>query len=257
MTHTFIIAEAGSNHEGSLTNALDLVDAAKDSGADAVKFQYWSDPERLARRRHAHEACEMFRKYAMPQGWLPDLFHYCKARDIEFMCTVYLPEDIEVVAPFLKRFKIASFEAGDAEFIKTHYQFNKPIIVSTGMVDHPTKISWGLRPRVSFLHCVSAYPAPVNEASLGCLQTHTFQGFSDHTTSRISGAVAVAAGAEILEKHFKLHSTSSKAPDYWVSLMPGELKKYIANVREAELLLGDGEKKVQPSEQENVKFKVK
>lgn len=254
---TFVVAEAGSNHEGVLGNAMALIDVAKEAGADACKFQFWSSAERMSQRRNAPENLEMFRKYAMPQGWLFDLWKYCLTRQIEFMCSVYLPEDIEVVAPLVKRFKIASFEAGDKEFIEAHIPFNKPIIVSTGMIDHPTKISWDLRPRVSFLHCVSAYPAPVNEASLGCLQTHDFSGFSDHTKSLISGAVAVAGGAKILEKHFTLVTTSRDAPDYKVSLWPDDLEKYIANVREAELLLGDGEKKVQPSEQENLRFKVK
>jgi len=257
VAHTLIIAEMGSCHQGTLENAMALIDVAKKAGADIVKGQYWSSSQRLVERRNASELFDIYERYRMPTEWLSVLKEYCDKVGIEWLCTVYLPEDIKVVAPFVKRFKIASFEAGNNDFIMAHFQFNKPIIVSTGMVDHPTKISWGLRPRVSFLHCVSAYPAPVNEASLGCLQTHTFQGFSDHTTSRISGAVAVACGAEILEKHFKLPSTSNKAPDYEVSLLPTELKKYIANVREAELLLGDGEKKIQPSEEENVRYRVK
>jgi len=258
---TFIIAEAGSNHEGVLGNAMKLIDVAKEAGADAVKFQYWSSPERMSQRRNAPD--KPFYKYAMPERWLKIIHTYCNAKEIEFMCTVYLPEDIETVAPFVKRFKISSFEAMDEEFTMAHVKYEKPLIISTGMITDDEMEDLPYTGIVTtYLQCTSAYPAPISEANLLHLfspdNPNTYcDGFSDHTKSLISGAVAVGLGADIIEKHFKLESTSPEAPDFEVSLYPGQLRAYIKNVREAELLLGDGEKKIQPSEQENVRFRVK
>jgi len=255
---TTIIAEMGSCHEGTLDNAMALINVAKNAGADIVKGQYWSSSRRLVERRNALKLFDVYERYRMPTEWLSVLKEYCDKTGIEWLCTVYLPEDIEFVAQYVKRFKIASFEAGDKDFIQDHHPFGKPIIISTGMMDAGA-VPWiGYEKTISRLHCTSAYPAPNDQANLRVLKDNEFcEGFSDHTKSLISGAVAVACGATILEKHFKLKTTSSDAPDYEVSLWPSALQYYIDSVREAERLMGDGLKRIQPSEQENVKFRVK
>ena len=252
--HTFIIAEAGSCHDGQFRRALDLIQVAKAAEADACKFQYWSSPERLAERRNAADYLDVYRRYQMPREWLEPLAAQCAHDGLEFMCTTYLPEDIPVVAPFVKRFKVASFEAGDERFLQAHTVYQKPLIVSTGMsggllavgVPYPTEV----------LHCVSSYPAPLDQANLGVLRNPAYAGYSDHTRHVLTGAFAVCAGARILEVHFRLDDTDTSNPDYGTALSPSELGEYVANVRLAERMMGDGVKKPQPAEADMMRYRV-
>lgn len=251
---TFIIAEAGSCHDGSYANALRLIKVAKEAGADACKFQYWSDPKRLAERRHADEYFPIYSRYQMPEEWLPKLKRECDANGIEFMCTVYLPEDIEVIASLVQRFKVASFEAGDREFVRAHGKYEKQILMSVGMTGE-NDFPWypGV---VTYLHCVSAYPTPFEEANLRAIKPPLY-GYSDHTHHVLTGAFAVCAGARILEVHFRLHTTDPVNPDYATALNPRELGEYITLVRQAETMLGDGIKRPQPAETEMMRYRVR
>ena len=256
---TFVISEAGSCHDGSILRACDLIFAAQKAGADACKFQYWSSAERLAERRNATDYLEVYRKYGFAWPWLNSLKLLCDERGIEFMCTVYLTEDIPVIAPYVKRFKVASFEAGDHEFIKAHWPYKKPIIVSTGMMRGSDTITVG---GCHYLHCVSAYPTPLDQANLGVLHDEWdgcgwYEGYSDHTHDVLTGALAVAAGARILEVHFRLDDTDPANPDYATALSPGQLKDYISLVRKAELMMGDGIKRPQPAEEAMMRYRVK
>ena len=133
----FLIAEAAGTHDGSYEKAERLIALAAAIRAQACKFQWCSSPDRLAARRHAPEYLAAYRTLAFQRDWFPLLKRACEDRGIEFMCTVYLPEDIAVVAPYVKRFKIASFEATDAHFIALHAEFGKPLIVSLGMAGRP------------------------------------------------------------------------------------------------------------------------
>lgn len=255
MPRTFIIGEAGSCHDGNFGQALELIRIAKDAGADAVKFQYWSDPIRLAERRNAPDYQPIYTKYKLPMNWLRGLHQECARGGIEFMCTVYLPEDIHVVAPYVQRFKIASFEAGDLAFIRAHEPYHKPVIISTGMMDKRPVHTHGDM-EVWWLHCVSAYPTPWRDANLGVLRSGEYDGYSDHTNYVHTGALAVAAGASIIEVHFRSPHTDANNPDYATSLDSDVLGRYIAWIRRAEIFLGDGIKRIQPSEAEMVKYRV-
>ncbi len=113
----FIIAEAGSCHDGSLDMARALCQAAAHAGADACKFQYWSNPDHLAKRRHI-TGPNPYTQYRMDYAWVSTLKNTCDNLGIEFMCTVYLTEDIPFIEQYVKRFKVASFEAGDVEFLR-------------------------------------------------------------------------------------------------------------------------------------------
>ncbi len=256
---TFVIAEAGSNHEGSFEKALELIDIAAECGADACKFQWWSSPTRLAERRKAPEYLPIFEKYRMPVFWLRELSDHCAKKNIAFMATTYLPEDIQSVDPYVNRFKIASFEATDEEFVRAHRRFKKPVIISTGMMTEEE--FWSLQALVdkelivsTLLHCVSGYPAPLEAVNLNVM--NPFCGFSDHTTELHMGAYAVIKGAEIVEVHFRSYDTTPNAPDFRVSLSPPELDDYIANIRQAEIILGDPIKKQQSCEKEMAKYRV-
>ena len=290
MSRTFVIAEAAATHDGSLEKALRLIDLARVIRADAVKFQWLSSPERLAQRRNAPEYLSVYRMLAFPREWFHALVDRCsderiewdgeacvEVPPVEFICTVFLPEDIAVVAPYVKRFKVASFEAGDAHFLGLHAEFRKQVIVSAGMQDAGAMRSAVCRyvglldvpppswsSAIALLHCVSAYPCPDDEINLGVLRQNVwnaaaarFSGLSDHTPHPWTGALAVAAGAEIVELHMRLDDTDPGNADYAVSRSPAEAREYVANIRTAEVMLGDGVKCVMPCEEPMLKYRVR
>lgn len=211
----FIVAEIGSCHDGSLEKAKELIDLAYISGCNGVKGQYCSDPKELACKRGVKP---IDYPWSVEKDWLAVLKDYCGER-IEWMCTTYLIQDIEVVDPYVKRFKIAAAEKDDQEFITAHYPFAKPIIIS------------GIS-----LHCVSEYPCPDEHAQLKKIEGK--YGYSDHTKNPLSGALAAALGAMYIETHIRLDTTSPSSPDYTTARSPAELKRYIDYVRQAEVLLG-------------------
>lgn len=245
----YVIAEAGSCHEGELSRALDLIKVADECDADAVKFQLWTDPARMRERRRVANPWA-YKQGSIEVGWLGELAQAATARDLEFMCTVYLPEDIKVVAPHVAAFKISSFEAGDEAFVAAHEEYDKPLIISTGMMaDLPPHLE-----RHTLLHCVSAYPCPEDEAALARVEMR--DGYSDHTRHEWAGALAVCAGAKIVEVHYCLADTTDACADLPVSHRPEGLRNYIRNIRFAARMLGTGQQVVQPAEVENLKHRV-
>lgn len=258
MSHTFIIAEAGSCHDQDPEKAKALVRAAKECGADAVKFQYWSDSAVLAQRRHAPELQPTYAKYKMPEGWLKYLSALAGELGIEFMCTTYLYNDILTVTPYVSRYKIASFEASDQGFLSKHIlhmRGQKEIIVSLGMAQELPKYFMGV-PSISTLYCVSAYPTDVFDLNLSRMTMGHHDGLSDHTCSTQTGMLAVAAGARIIEKHLRLSDTLPTNPDYPHALDPGLFRKYVMEIRWAEKVMGTMERRPVASELKNMKYKV-
>lgn len=248
-----MIAEAGSCHDGDLSFAIELVLLAAEAGADAVKFQYWSSGKALASRRRAEAYTTVYERYAMPATWLPRLSGVAGLRGLEYMTTAYLPEDIAVVAPHVTRFKIASFEARDREFIDAHRAYNKPCVISLGMLSTADVLGIPFAPHDIALQCVSSYPCPSDEAALGAIAyldglLPCAVGYSDHTRRLSTGALAVAAGARAVEVHFRLRRTAPDNPDAAVALTPRELKRYITWIRHAERVLGARHKVVMPCE---------
>ncbi len=249
MSKTFVIAEAGSSHDNDLSKAYRLIEAAKECGADACKFQYWSSSKALADRRRIPLAEPVYAKYKLPEAWLEKLFLRCVEVGIEFMCTAYLIEDIPIIAPYVKLFKISAFEAEWADFVYAHKDLRRPVIISKNPGKHlPPNTYWA-----DVLHCVSEYPTPMENLGLlnGMQESNCCDGLSDHTTSTLTGALAVAAGATIVEKHIRLHDTAESNPDYGHSLIADEYVvddahgngltkdvsqfwRYVRNIREAE-----------------------
>lgn len=249
--HTFVIAEAASTHDGKLDAALLLVEMAGKIGADACKFQWTSSPERMVDRRHAPEYLDAYRTIAHPVEWHGILQQACDRAGVEYMTTVYLPEDISVIAPYVNRFKVASFEGGDDGFLGEHLKHLKPMVISLGMNGRVNKKFAG----ESYLYCVSAYPTPVEQLNLNRMWDG-FDGLSDHTTHPWTGALAVAAGARIIEFHMRLHQTNLNNPDFLVSRDPVRTCDYVQNIRLAEVMMGDGGRKVQPCEEKMLRYRV-
>ncbi len=255
-----VIAEIGSCHDNSLDQALRLLDAAKSCGADFAKAQYWSSGTRLARRRNAPELAAAYDAYTIPRDWLGVLSEHAKTIGIGFACTSYIPEDVWAVADVCQVLKIASFEANDPELLTCHrepYRLGRHVIVSLGMgaradvaADHLLRGngSNAYEPRLHFLHCVSAYPAPVNQFVLRRLWSRTWEpskihGLSDHSdpNNEVMGALAVAAGARIVERHIRLVDTKAENPDRPHSMIPRTFAEYVRLIRLAEQALGSEE----------------
>lgn len=256
MQRTYVIAEAGSCHDGVRAHALEMVAIARQCGADAVKFQYFgkglAGAREVAHRRSLPETyAKVYAGYTTDGEWLPDLADLARIHGLDFMCTAFTPQDVTVVAPLVRHFKVASLEAEDAELLKAikaaRREAGQRVFISLGLGATPAAAK-RIIPDAEFLHCVSAYPTPLDELNLG--RAGRYRGFSDHSmpTAVQTGAMAVMAGAAVVEVHFRLSATSPNAPDYGHSRTPHELATYVEAIRRAEVMLGDGEDAMRRSE---------
>ena len=260
---TFIIGECAATHDGDLSKAFRLIDLCADIGADAAKFQYLSSAERLVARRRAPEYLNAYKLLELPPSWLGLLAQKCATRGIELLSSVYLAEDVGLVAPHVSRLKLASFEFGDEMLLDVCLAFKKPVVISLGMA---AKFGMSMRylpDGSALLHCVSSYPTPDEEINLRRVSalrdefdTRLHIGLSDHTRHPQTGAYAVCAGAEVVEFHLRLDETSPKNADYEVAKTPEEARQYIENIRLAEKMLGSGARAVQPSEEKMLRYRV-
>jgi N-acetylneuraminate synthase len=268
----YIIAEAGVNHDGSLEKAIQLVDAAADAGADAVKFQSFS-AERLvmesAPKAEYQKAgagadesqLKMLRKLELSQADQASIAQHTRKRGIEFLST---PFD-ESWADFLDTLGVCAFKIGSGELTNLRLlahvaKKGKPVILSTGMasieeIEEAVAVitATGLKELI-LLQCTSAYPAApetINLKAMATLRRHfgVWTGFSDHTTGIEVAIAAVAVGASVLEKHFTL-DRKLPGPDHRMSIEPAKLTAMIRAIRNVEKAMGDGKKARSANEQE-------
>lgn len=256
---TFIIAEAGSNHDGKLAQAKELIDVAAEAGADAVKFQVFRAPhlypEGVGIVQTPAGPLDLYaflKAHEVPRDWLKPLAEYAEACGLLFLASVFDEEaadwldEVEVAAH-----KIASPELTHLPLLAHVARKGKPVILSTGLsrlgdIEEAvgTVQQQGNR-QMALLHCVSAYPAPPEDCNLRVIETlrRAFQlpvGFSDHTADPTTAPVLAAAlGATILEKHFTLDRRLA-GPDHAFALEPKELRQMVDAVREVHLLGPDG-----------------
>ena len=276
----FFIAEAGVNHNGDINIALELIDVAAKSGADAVKFQTFkaiatvkagtrtADYQKL----HTAEDCQhaLLDRLELSEGDHLLLAQRCAEQGIEFMSTAFDASCADFLNSVgIQRIKIPSGEVTNLPFIRYLAATNLPIILSTGMatlaeiqdavdaikqVRAKKKFPEPFAEICSILHCTSAYPTPRDQLNLKAITTlgAAFScpvGYSDHSDGIEAAYLAVALGATVYEKHFTLDRTMS-GPDHQASLEPEELTQMIKNVRTASGMLGTGEKVPQPCEME-------
>ena len=271
-----IIAEAGVNHNGSLSQAKELVDVAKDSGADIVKFQTFKSNNLVTKEtkkafyqslntENSDSQLEMLRKLELSFDQQIDLKNYCIKKNIEFLTTAFDLESLDLINQInLKRFKIPSGEITNLPYLKKIGSFGKPIILSTGMSNieeinnalNQLYLSGTLKKDISILHCTSEYPAPFFDVNLKAMisMKNKFNvdiGYSDHTLGVEVSFAAVSLGAKIIEKHITLNR-NLKGPDHKASLEPEEFKNLVKGVRNISLALGTSEKKITNSEIKNI-----
>jgi len=276
MTRTFIIAEAGVNHGGSIDTAITLVERAKECGADAVKFQSFRAEKLVSKRaekaeyqKHTTKTSEsqyrMLKNLELSGEDHGVLVRFCRQKDIVFLSSPFDEESADLLHDLdMPIFKIPSGEITNLPFLRHIAGKNRPIILSTGMstLGEIEEALGVIRETgnqdVSLLHCVSEYPAPYREMNLRALNTLIvcFQlpvGFSDHTEGIEISIAAVALGATILEKHFTL-SREMEGPDHKASLEPDEFRKMVEAIRNVELSMGDGIKRPAACEMGNIRI---
>jgi N,N'-diacetyllegionaminate synthase len=236
---TYIIAEAGINHNGDISLARRLIDAAVSAKADAVKFQLYQS-ELLA---PPGEKREMLRQYQFHVEQMTQLAAHCFDAGIEFLCTPFDMKSADQLEPLVRRYKIGSGQSNDIEFLGHVSSKGKPMIISTGMSEFGDirHALTAVDVPVTLLHCVSLYPTPSNKANLQRMiqMKRSFAmpiGYSDHTEGIHIALAAVALGAEVIEKHITLDKTMP-GPDHKASITPDELKALIRETREIERAL--------------------
>jgi N,N'-diacetyllegionaminate synthase len=275
MGKTFIIAEAGVNHNGSLGLALQLCDAAKLIHADAVKFQTFVTENLLAGAVSAADyqksntgissQYELLKKLELSFDDFRKIKAHCDTIGIQFLST---PDDSDSLA-FLVELGVSPLKVGSAEvnnipYLREIAATGSDIILSTGMatleevsIACATLQSGGAK-SLTVLHCTTNYPCAYENVNLKAMLTLKQEfglpvGFSDHTKGYLSSVAAVALGAEVIEKHFTL-DTEMDGPDHWASLNPADFGEMITAIRDAEILLGDGCKGPRASELEVMKL---
>ena len=275
----FIIAEAGVNHNGSEAVALELVDAAAAAGADAVKFQTFRaetlvapGTETAAYQRQAtgvRDQQELLRRLELADGAYGRLAQRCRMKGVEFLSTPFDEGSADLLVNVgMARLKVPSGELTNHPFLRHLVGLDLPILLSTGMstleevrsavevVEEERRrrgMTAPLDERLTLLHCVSSYPTALNDANLLALRTLATEfmvpvGYSDHTAGVLAAVTAVALGAVVVEKHFTL-DRHLPGPDHAASLNPGEFDRMVSDIRDVELVLGDGRKAPRSSEE--------
>lgn len=253
---TYVIAEIGVNHDGSPQRAAELVRAAREAGADAVKFQVFTGSNLMHAsaqfagyqkdRVAAADPVEMLRQYELSDETFAGLAAEARRCGLGTIATPFSPDDVPRVAAFAGAMKIASPDLINRLLLRKAVDAGLPLIVSTGAAtadEIASAAMWLERKAANFalLHCVSSYPTALDEANLcwiGDLAAHRRPvGYSDHTTEISAGALAVMAGADIIEKHLT-YDTAASGPDHSASFSPGQFAEYVRQIRIAGRMRG-------------------
>jgi N,N'-diacetyllegionaminate synthase len=276
MTKTYIIAEAGVNHNGNVEIAKKMIDCAAEAGVNVVKFQNFKTEHCISKfapkaeyqketTGHSETQFEMVKKLELSEEVHRELFDYCQYKGITYLST---PGDLGSI-DFLNRLGLDSFKIPSGEVTNWPYLMKvgglkKKIILSSGMSDLgeiedaiEVLIEAGtLLDQITVLHCNTEYPTPLEDVNLKAMKTIAAAfpgvgiGYSDHSASMEVPIAAVAMGAEVIEKHFTLDK-NMEGPDHLASLNPDELKAMVQGIRNIEIALGSALKRPSPSELKN------
>jgi len=265
---TYVIAEAGSNHNGDLDLAKELVDVAAAAGADAVKFQtfraedlYVEDSGEVEYLDDDRSIYDIIESMEMPYEWIPTLHEYCHERDVQFLSTPFDERSAAELSEYVPAWKVASYTSSHHPFLEHLAETGKPVIMSTGAhtLDEVRESVEALRESgvdgLALLQCVAAYPTPLEDSNVRVVETlaeefGVLAGLSDHTLDPVTApSAAVALGASVVEKHFTLDKTM-EGPDHEFALEPDELDEMVGTIRRTESALGSGEKQVLDVEEE-------
>lgn len=276
---TYVIAEFGVNHNGSLERAKEAIVKAAEAGADAIKFQTYTADELVVKgtpkfwnaESKVDEGLDQYQSYKALEGfkyeWYPELMDLCETHNIEFLSTPFSFEAADYLnAIGMKAFKVASSDMSCLPYLEHIAKFKKPIILSTGASDISEvreavkTIEDAGNEDIILLHCTLKYPTPPEDANFNIIQTLKKEfpfypiGLSDHTMGSLTSIVATAMGATVIEKHYTTDKTLDKSADHWLSVDPTELKEIVDGARLVETLRGRKEKCVFSAEAETRKY---
>lgn len=282
---TYVIAEVGSNFDHDLQRAKDLAKLAKDCGADAYKLQNFMAPKIVSnvgfknlqvafQAKWGQPVVEVYRAAEFPREWLQGVAAYCKEIGIDFFSSPYDTEAVDMLEKLgVPAHKIGSGEIDNLEFLQFVAKTGKPIILGCGAAT-TEEIEAAVKAmrdagneQIVLLQCVTNYPSPIADANIKAMLTLKEKfgvevGYSDHTIGVEGGAddplggltvplASVALGARIIEKHFTDDRTR-KGPDHPFAMEAAMFKKMVEGIRALEKALGDGKKKIMPSEKDTV-----
>ena len=274
--HTYIIAEAGVNHDGLIENAFRMIDVAARTGVDAVKFQSFKTENYVTKTAIKAEyqiqttgvgesQFEMIKALELTEDNQYQIKEYCDKKGIEFLSSPFDFWGIDFLDGMgLQKLKIPSGEINNLPYLEKIGALNKKIILSTGM-SNMQEVAFALdlltdvgtnKNNITILHCNTEYPTPMEDVNLKAMlsirdELGVAVGYSDHTLGIEIPVAAVALGASVIEKHFTLDRTLP-GPDHAASLEPDELKAMVKAIRNIEKALGDGVKNPSLSEINNI-----
>ncbi len=253
----YVIAEAGSNFDGKLEQAKQLIEVAAEAGADAVKFQLFNAdvlyPDTSQPVHAKVRDCEL------PREWLNELNQYAETCRLDFLATPFDADAIDQLERVgVKAYKWGSSETVNHRLLLKAARTGKPVYLSTGMctmadiAEAVEILEVNGCPSITILHCVAVYPTEYHDAHLNVMQTlqQSFGksvGFSDHSLGIALPIAAAALGAKVIEKHFTL-DRSMPGPDHSYALEPGELKEVVRHIRSVEAALGSSNKTMHADE---------
>lgn len=269
-SRTFIIAEAGVNHNGDINLAKEMVDIAIESGVDAIKFQSFktdklilTDIEKAPYQKEttagAETQYEMLKRLELQMQQTLEIKEYCEKKHIIFLSTPFEKDSLEELDKIgVPAFKISATDLTNIQFLRQVASKGKPIILSAGMcyleeVRMALEAIEKINKDVVLLQCTANYPMQDDEANIKVVQTlrdefEIITGYSDHSQGVGASPYAVALGAKVIEKHFTL-DRNMEGPDHKASVTPDELKQLVQDVRRVEKYLGNGVKMPTCSEQ--------
>jgi len=261
----YTIAEIGINHSGNINKAKKLIDAAKESGADSVKFQTYRTEKRTTIGSPIYD---ILKKCELSFDEFSILKRYSKDKDIDFFSTPFDEESVDFLADIgCDLFKVASFDVTNHKLLRKIASKNIPTILSLGMATieearsaYSILSKRGSFSKVSLMHCVSSYPTKPEDSNLLGINTikrafeQTIVGQSDHTPGIEVPIIAATMGAQILENHFMLDGDTECA-DASVSITPDQMSLLTLSLRNIEKVLGKGVLKLDDSQSSSSQFR--
>lgn len=266
--YPFIIAEISANHCGSKEIFLKTIKAAHKSGVDLIKIQTYEPLDITVPKINNRKSkiWDLYQKAQTPFSWHKDAFKLAKQIGAILFSTPFSIRSVHFLKSFnVKLFKLSSFEITDFSLINEIAKTRKPLIISSGMaslddIKNCIKIIKKYHNKISILHCVSGYPTSISNANLNKIKTlkKIFKnyniGLSDHTNDIITSSSAIAMGAKIIEKHFKLKNISSSL-DSKFSINPEQMKKLINIRNKIFTSMGNGKFEIQPNEKKSILYR--
>lgn len=260
-----VIAEIGNNHEGDYVLAQEMIHSAAEAGVHAVKFQSIT-PEKLVAPSDEARITQL-KKFQFSAEQFTELSQVANKAGVIFLSTPFDVEAVEYLNELVPAFKIASGDNNNVALLKAVAETGKPIIMSTGLAaleqvrqsKSVIETIWnknGISQDVVLLHCVVSYPTPPEFAHLSAINDlkalSDVVGYSDHTIGVEAAVLSVALGARVIEKHFTIDKNHSDFRDHQLSADPEDMKNLVSGVKNAEILMGRGKKRIQDCEKGNI-----